>query len=214
MRFRPVPDLNRGSRHRHLSSGFQPGGRQVCRQTALRSSDGPCAVEDVSSHRAPLPGRSSGQAVHLRRAVPLHGLCATHVPREPAGHRSLSLGPGQQARPYGAAHGRQPDHAGRCERSAGLAHLCGICPGPHPDRPAAVCSGRPRTEARKHDLCLAGPSATCGPGASTRRRSTGARGSSATRPSCSRASIPAIAILRICGGSSTRIPRPVRRWSC
>ena len=86
--------------------------------------------------RSSLRRRTTCADLLLLGSVPLHGLRAIDLSREPARHRDLPACAWQQTLPR--RHSRQPlaQHAGRRQRKTRLAHLCRFRAGPH--RPGAA----------------------------------------------------------------------------
>ena len=127
-------DLN-GKRRFWQSSGISPGDGHEPWQNAVCATDGFSALDDLHPHRRSTWWRPLREAARVYRAIPGDGLCATDLPRESARHRGLSVGAGRQALPHGLPARDQTLDARRCQRDAGLAHPCRICP--VPDRAGA-----------------------------------------------------------------------------
>src|SRR5271163_4914301 len=72
--------------------------------------------------------RRSGAYAELRRAIPRHGVCPTDLPGEFAGYRDVPVRSSVQAVSHGLARTDSALDAGRCQRSARLAHLRGSVP--------------------------------------------------------------------------------------
>ena len=105
------------------SSGYLPGGRHEHRQDAVRPAHGFPALDDLRPVRRALRWRQGRSHTDLCGAVPGHGLRPTDLPREPARHRSVFVGPGGEALPHGLSRADSALDAGRCQRVARLAHL-------------------------------------------------------------------------------------------
>ena len=145
-------DLNVISGYGDASGYRQPGGSHVRRQDAVRPDHGLRAVDQLSSHRHALWRRSPGAYAQLRGAVPGPGLRSADVAREPARHRSLLVGAGEQALPHGLARSGGPLHAGRCQRGARLAHLARVGTTAHSPGAPPVCRGEPCRRLGQHRL--------------------------------------------------------------
>lgn len=95
-------------------------------QACFRTVDEPSAALDVSSLRDLVRRRTQGQELLVSRAVSLPGLRATHLPREPSGHRGVPEGAEREALSHGNTQSDFAQHARGCERSARLAYLCRV----------------------------------------------------------------------------------------
>ena len=104
----------------------------------VRPVDGSPAVADVSPHRRALRWRPACARFQLCESVPLHGVRAARLSREPARHRNVPACPEREALPLGYSRLGGQEHAGRRERSAGLAHLRRVRAAPHSHRASAL----------------------------------------------------------------------------
>ena len=145
-------DLNVIAGYGDASGYRQPGGSHVRRQDAVRPDHGLRAVDQLSSHRHALWRRSPGACAQLRGAVPGPGLCSADVAREPARHRSLPVGAGEQALSHGVARSGSPLHAGRCQRGARLADLARLGTTAHSPGTSPLCRGEPCRRLGQHRL--------------------------------------------------------------
>ena len=80
--------MNKKQQVGDVFGGWTPRTAHVNRPDAVRTSDGFSAVVHVSSHRRALRRQSSNSHSDVCRAIPRHGLCATHLPEKSA-HRAL-----------------------------------------------------------------------------------------------------------------------------
>src|SRR5688500_13489071 len=149
-----VSDLNGSEQVCQPVGAHCAGGWHERWQDLVRSDAGIFAMEDVPSHRGALWGRLSRPNLDLCRTVPLYGLRAAHVPREPTRHRSLSVGARGQAVSHGLSVACESFDVGGCERTPRLADLCRLCPGPDRPGPEALCPRRLRCGVDQHRLCL------------------------------------------------------------
>src|SRR5258708_27077365 len=90
-------DLNSEDQLCHPAKQYIAGVADARRQVGFRAVDGAFAADDVSALRGPLSRRVQGQDVQLPRSVPLHGVCAVGVSREPARDRGVSAGADPEA---------------------------------------------------------------------------------------------------------------------
>src|SRR6266849_6430115 len=92
-------------------------------QIDLCTTDGLSSGKSFSTLRQTLSRRLQTQKLLLLGPVPLHGLRATNLSREPTRHRSLSARATDQA--LSSRHSRSglAQHLGPCELGARLAHL-------------------------------------------------------------------------------------------
>ena len=106
---------------------------------------GPDARSPADARISPLRPTISRQLplpeVHLLRSVPLSGLRPVDPPREPARHRDVPSGLGQEAVSRRPARPRGAKHAGQGQREARLAHLGRLGPGAHRPSASALCAG-------------------------------------------------------------------------
>src|SRR6266576_553363 len=109
------------------------------RQAGFCAVNGASAADDVSSLCGAIWGTSQGQAFHLFGSVPLHGLCATDVSREPARHRSLSACSVLQTLSLGFPQRGGAQHPGQRQRNSRLAHLLRLRPELDRNGPKALC---------------------------------------------------------------------------
>src|ERR1700716_4472464 len=123
-------DLNLAGRYSELFRGVA----REHRQDAFRATHGFYAVEHLYADRYALRRRRSGANAVLCRAIPSDGVRATDLPRKPARYRSLPVGASLETLPHGLSRAGPAIDAGRCQRDARLAHLCGV-------RPPADCPG-------------------------------------------------------------------------
>jgi len=121
------------------SCGLSPGGHHEHRQDAVRPAHGFPALDDVRPVRRTLWRRQGRSHADLRRTVPSHGLRPTDLPREPARHRSVLVGPGGQALPHGLSRTDSALDVGRCQRVARLAHPCRVRTAPDWSGQSALC---------------------------------------------------------------------------
>ena len=105
----------------------------------LLAVDGFLAKIRVQPVREPLPGQLPTPKILLPRSIPVHGLRATDLSREPSRYTNLFAGPSAQA--LSCRHPRQSlsQYLGRRQREQRLAYLCRLCAGVDPHRPNAVC---------------------------------------------------------------------------
>ena len=87
---------------------------------------------------AALRWRPACARFQLCESVPLHGVRAAHLSREPARHRNVPACPERQALPLGYSRLGGAQHAGRRERSARLAHLRRVRAAPDSHRASAL----------------------------------------------------------------------------
>ena len=128
------------------------GNGHVFRSTRVLPSDGPSADEDISQMRPALPGQSSHPILHLPRPVPMHGIRATHLPREPARYRSVPASPSRQALSHGHPWRDVTQHARKRQSAPGLAHLRRVRAVHDSHRPPPVCRRGPGAGVRQHRL--------------------------------------------------------------
>src|ERR1700719_595139 len=139
---RGVRDLN----SEHSLEIFQGGSREH-RQDPFCSIDGVSAVEDIRPDRCAVWRRRPGADAELWRAIPGQGVCPTDLPGEFAGYRDVPFRSGVEALPHGLARTASALDAGRCQRSARLAHLRG----------SGAAVDRPGEEAVRHGGSWSGP---------------------------------------------------------
>ena len=93
--------------------------------------------------REPLQGQLPTPKILLPRSIPVDGLRATDLSREPSRYTNLFAGPSAQA--LSCRHPRQSlslRYLGRRQREQRLAYLCRLCAGVDPHRPNAVMPKR------------------------------------------------------------------------
>src|SRR6266513_4194540 len=78
----PGADLNHVSRFCDPAMKPLVRSHYAHRQIGLCAGDGTPAAPNISPLRGSPSWRTQGQAVLLSRSIPLHGLRATHIPRE------------------------------------------------------------------------------------------------------------------------------------
>src|SRR3989338_10277035 len=93
-------------------------------QTCICAGDVALAADHFSPMCRPLRRGTQGQTLLLSRPVSVHGVCATDLSRESTRHRSLPAQPVRQTLPYGLSQHGVAQHAGQCQCSSRLAHLC------------------------------------------------------------------------------------------
>src|SRR6266508_4692890 len=103
----PVTDLNRGSKVCDPARESIAGVTNVRGQAGVCASHGASAAAHLSTNREPLCGRTEGEVVLVPGSVPVHGVRAVDLSREPARHRSLSARAALQAlSPWDSVDGR------------------------------------------------------------------------------------------------------------
>ena len=134
--FRGVTDLNL-SFLRHWD--FLPAvSHHVFRPTRVLTTHGSFTPSHVPPLCPALSFQISYQDVFASRSVPLHGLCATDLPRKPARYRNLSACAPSQALSPRHPWQHCPQHNGRRQRIPRLSHLRGFRYESHPDCPQAL----------------------------------------------------------------------------
>ena len=121
-------DLNLESAFCQPAMSFVAGVIDAYRQIGFRAVDGTFAANNLSSLCGALWWTSQGPALQLFGSVPLDGLCATDVSREPARYRSLSSRSVLQALSLGYSLDRGAQHSGQRQCNSGLAHLLRLRP--------------------------------------------------------------------------------------
>ena len=91
----------------------------------------------------PYHGDYKVKTLFLLGPVPLHGLCAAHLPGEPTGYRGLSPGGPAETLPSGDTRQGLPKHPGQRQSGPGLAYLCRLCTGPDWQEPGSSTSTIP-----------------------------------------------------------------------
>lgn len=89
----PVTELKLKTQVRHACAASQEGMMYVVRQTHLFTGHRFPATTHFSALWATLSWQPQGQTLCLPRPRPLSGVCTTHVPRELARYRSVSVRP-------------------------------------------------------------------------------------------------------------------------
>ena len=115
------------------------GGIDELGKAGIRTSYAAFAADNVSEVCGALWRRAQGQELFLSRSISLHGVRPTDISGKPARHRSVSASARKQAVPLGHSESSVAQHAGRCQRSARLAHLRRLCAISDPYCPAFVC---------------------------------------------------------------------------
>ena len=128
------------------------GDGHALRSVRVLASDGPSADESLSQMCPTLPRQSSHPILHLPRPVPMHGICAAHLPREPARYRSVSASSSRQALSHGHPWRDVAQHARQRQSAPGLAHLRRVRAGHDSHRSPPVCRREPGAGARQHRL--------------------------------------------------------------
>src|SRR5271165_848012 len=136
-----VFDLNFSGLYSHAFPAFEEGVAYASWSDGVRAVDGFHSRTPVSPLRRALSRQLHGHQLFLLGPVPVHGLCPTHLSREPARHRNLPASFGAAPLPCGDSRPGLAQHLGRCQRVARLAHLCR--PGASADRHRASAV-RPR----------------------------------------------------------------------
>src|ERR1035441_10605969 len=72
--------------------------------------------EDLGAMRGALSGQPQDPELHLSGSISVHGVCATELSRESAGHRSLLALADREALPHGYPRSGLAQYAGQCER--------------------------------------------------------------------------------------------------
>src|SRR4030067_2774869 len=123
----------------HTSSSSQMEVAHVSSPTGLCPTHGVSAEVRFSTVRPMLQRAIQDQKLFLLGSIPLYGLCAVNISREPSRYRSLSsVGPAQSL-PYGLPWKSLPQYPRSSQRGPGLAHLCRLCPNPDWSCPASLC---------------------------------------------------------------------------
>src|SRR5450759_4351798 len=99
--------------------------------------------EDLGAMRGAVSGQPQDPELHLPGSISVHGVCATDVSREPAGHRSVFALADREALPHGHSRSGFAQHTGQRERDSGLADLCRLRPASDRYRPQAVYQRTP-----------------------------------------------------------------------
>src|ERR1035437_6448907 len=94
--------------------------------------------EDLGAMRGALSGQPQDPELHLSGSISVHGVCATELSRESAGHRSLLALADTDALPHGYPRSGLAQYAGQCERHPRLADLCRLRAAPDRHRTQAV----------------------------------------------------------------------------
>ena len=97
----PVIDLNSKRQIGHAPAQLREGVARVHRQTHFLASDRSPTHAYISTLRRALSWQPQDQKLLLSGPIPVHGLCTTHLPREPARHRSLPSRPAKQTLSHG-----------------------------------------------------------------------------------------------------------------
>src|SRR5574337_448984 len=145
-------DLNSAANTGHPARNSRAGGINEHRQAGVRADHGASTTDDVSSLRRAVRGRAHSQNVLLSRSVPLHGVRAADLSREPARHRSVPASARGQALPHLHSLQHRPQYLGQCERGARLACLRRLGPVAHWNRPSSVCRGAVWRRSERHGL--------------------------------------------------------------
>ncbi len=119
-----VIDLKIYHRSEHPPVAQQEEVTHVYRQTRFLSSHGLHAHAYLSTLCHTISRRLQSEEVYLPRSIPLHGLCANHLPGKPSRYRNLSARPGTKTLSYG--HSRQSIPLNHCrrQRTEKLEDLC------------------------------------------------------------------------------------------
>ena len=99
------------------------GDGHALRSVRVLASDGPSADESLPQMRPALPRQSPHPILHLSRPVSVHGIFATHLPREPARYRGVSASSSRQALSHGHPWRDVAQHARQRQSAPRLAHL-------------------------------------------------------------------------------------------
>jgi hypothetical protein len=93
--------LNWAGRFADPATATEVEGRDVFRQPRFRTGHRPPAAAQLAALGRALWRPVQAQALQLPRPVSVHGICAAHLSREPARHRSLPARTTFQALPHG-----------------------------------------------------------------------------------------------------------------
>ena len=99
------------------------GKGDVYRPHHFCSNHGRISNQTFSHLRSALPWPGQSPQVFLPGSVSSHVLCSTDLPRKPARYRSLPISLAAQAVSHGHRSLPRPEHSGRGQQKAGLAHL-------------------------------------------------------------------------------------------
>ena len=153
MTFQGVNDLNLGCQCRQ-SFGTFPGGTDAHWQSRFLATHGVRAVAYLSPFGGEVSRRFQRAHLQLPGPVSVDGFRTTDLPRKPARHRGVSARAAHQTLSHGAAWQSEPQHPGRRQRVARLAHLCRVRPLAYPHRTPTVCSGASCSGSRRDGLRL------------------------------------------------------------
>jgi len=145
-------DLNGGAPMGDPSGFASAGGHDERGQDTVRAGHRLPTLDQFPAHRRSLWRRPPGADTELRRAVPLHGLRATDLPRKPARHRNLPVRSAGQAVSHGLSLASQSLHLGRCQREPRLAYLRRLRASAHCPGAQALRPGQSRNTAGQHGL--------------------------------------------------------------
>src|SRR5499426_4730942 len=95
-------------------------------QADLCAVDGASATDNLPSLCGTLRWTSQGQAFHLFGSIPVDGVCAIDLSREPQRYRGVSSRPVLQALSLGLSQPGSAQHPGQRQRNSGLAYLLRI----------------------------------------------------------------------------------------
>ena len=118
------------------------------------TAHGLSAEARIQQMRGSVSRQLQGPAFQVLRSVPVHGLCATHGPREPAGYRDVLTGDAAQALPCWHSRQRVAQHIGQGQREARLAHLRRLRSSSHPSGSKVVRPRRLWSTTRRGRVCL------------------------------------------------------------
>jgi hypothetical protein len=124
--FFPGLDLNFEPLICHPAKNIFAGVIDAYGQADLCAVDGASATDNLPSLCGTLRWTSQDQAFHLFGTIPVDGVCATDLSREPQRYRGVSSRAVLQALSLGLSQHGGAQHPGQRQRNSGLAHLLRI----------------------------------------------------------------------------------------
>jgi hypothetical protein len=150
--FFPGLDLNFEPLICHPARNIFAGVIDAYRQADLCAVDGASATDNLPSLCGTLRWTSQGQAFHLFGSIPVDGVCATDLSREPQRYRGVSSRAVLQALSLGLSQPGSAQHPGQRQRNSGLAYLLRIRTAADHDGAKALCQRAFWSRSERHSL--------------------------------------------------------------
>ena len=107
-----------------VAPGLDAGGSDdAYGEAAFCPTDGTHPADGVRALCRSVGWPPQGEELRLQGPVPVHGVCAADLSREPARHRSVPALAGREALPHGDSRPSRAQHARERQRDARLAYL-------------------------------------------------------------------------------------------